>query len=90
MIRFYPAILCRLGPGYSDFEGRRIKSEKPRISKGSAEVVRAVGESLRAIAFSSEVEPVRVKKTRQNKESKAPFRFNRNGKGSSVDTCREK
>ena len=36
-----------------------------------------------AIAFSSEVEPVRVKKTRQNKESRAPFRFNRNGKGSS-------
>ena len=33
-------------------------------------------------AFSSEVVPVRVKKTRQNKESRAPFRFNRNGKGS--------
>src|SRR5207249_6839113 len=30
-----------------------------------------------------EVAPVRVKKTRQNKESRAPFRFNRNGKGSS-------
>jgi len=29
------------------------------------------------------VDPVRVKKTRQNKESRAPFRFNRNGKGSS-------
>ena len=28
------------------------------------------------------MEPVRVKKTRQNKESRAPFRFNRNGKGS--------
>ena len=35
-------------------------------------------------AFSSEVDPVRVKKTRQNKESGAPFRFNRNGKGSSL------
>src|SRR5215212_613573 len=34
-------------------------------------------------AFSSEVDPVRVKKTRQNKESRAPFRCNRNGKGSS-------
>src|SRR5260221_13217220 len=34
-------------------------------------------------AFSSEVAPVRVKKTRPNKESRAPFRFNRNGKGSS-------
>ena len=33
-----------------------------------------------ARAFSSEVDPVRVKKTRQNKESRAPFRFNRNGK----------
>ena len=29
--------------------------------------------------------PVRVKKTRQNKESRAPFRSNRNGKGSSQD-----
>src|SRR5882724_4069789 len=27
--------------------------------------------------------PVRVKKTRQNKELEPPFRFNRNGKGSS-------
>jgi len=27
--------------------------------------------------------PVRVKKTRQNKEIEPPFRFNRNGKGSS-------
>jgi len=35
-------------------------------------------------AFSSEVDPVRVKKTRQNKESRALFRFNRNGKGSSL------
>ena len=26
--------------------------------------------------------PVRVKKTRQNKEIEPPFRFNRNGKGS--------
>ncbi len=33
-------------------------------------------------AFSSEVDPVRVKKTRQNRESRAPFRFNRNEKGS--------
>jgi len=38
-----------------------------------------------AKAFSSEVEPVRVKKTRQNKESRAPFRFNRNGKGSRAE-----
>ena len=35
-------------------------------------------------AFSSEVDQVRVKKTRQNKESRAPFRFNRNEKGSSL------
>ena len=35
-------------------------------------------------AFSSEVDPVGVKKTRQNKESGASFRFNRNGKGSSL------
>jgi hypothetical protein len=28
--------------------------------------------------------PVRVKKTRQNKEIEPPFRFNRNGKGSSA------
>jgi hypothetical protein len=27
--------------------------------------------------------PVRVEKTRQNKELESPFRFNRNGKGSS-------
>ena len=33
------------------------------------------------VAFSSEVVPVRVKKTRQ-KKSRAPFRFHRNGKGS--------
>jgi DUF1365 family protein len=36
------------------------------------------------IAFSSEVDPVRAQKTRQNKESRAPFRCNRNGKGSSL------
>jgi hypothetical protein len=35
---------------------------------------------LAARAFSSEVDPVRVKKTRQNKESRAPFRFYRNEK----------
>ena len=35
-------------------------------------------------AFSSEVDPVRFKKTRQNKESGAPFRFNRNGSSSSA------
>jgi hypothetical protein len=29
--------------------------------------------------------PVRVKKTRQNKEIEPPFRFNRNGKGSRAD-----
>jgi hypothetical protein len=29
--------------------------------------------------------PVRVKKTRQNKEIEPPFRFNRNGKGSSSE-----
>jgi hypothetical protein len=33
-------------------------------------------------AFSSEVDPVRVKKTRQNDESGVPFRFYRNGKSS--------
>src|SRR4051812_7873851 len=38
-------------------------------------------------AFSSEVDPVRVKKTRQNKEPRAPFRFNRNGNGSSIVTA---
>src|ERR1700731_582412 len=32
-------------------------------------------------AFSSEVDPVRVKKTRQNNEFRDPFRFYRNGKG---------
>src|SRR5205085_5269122 len=47
---------------------------------------RSAGPSTTAIAFSSEVEPVRVKKTRQNKESRSPFRFNRNGKGSSQAT----
>jgi hypothetical protein len=30
--------------------------------------------------------PVRVKKTRQNKKQEAPFRFNRNGKGSRTVT----
>jgi len=29
--------------------------------------------------------PIRVKKTRQNKEIEPPFRFNRNGKGSSSE-----
>ena len=38
--------------------------------------------AIAARAFSSEVDPVRVKKTRQNKESRAPFRFNRNGTSS--------
>jgi hypothetical protein len=33
-------------------------------------------------AFSSEVGPVRVKKTRRNRELEPPFRFNRNGNGS--------
>jgi hypothetical protein len=32
--------------------------------------------------------PVRVKKTRQNKEIEPPFRFNRNGKGSRVTASR--
>jgi DUF1365 family protein len=38
----------------------------------------------RDIAFSSEVAPVRAQKTGQNKEARAPFRFNRNVKGSGV------
>jgi outer membrane usher protein len=33
-------------------------------------------------AFSSEVDPVRVKKTRQNNKREPPLRFNRNGMGS--------
>src|SRR3954447_19817475 len=36
-----------------------------------------------SIAFSGEVDTVRVQKTRQNKESSAPLRSNRNGKSSS-------
>jgi hypothetical protein len=33
--------------------------------------------------------PVRVKKTRQNKEIEPPFRFNRNGKGSRISAARD-
>src|SRR5882724_4540573 len=33
--------------------------------------------------------PVRVKKTRQNKEIEPPFRFNRNGKGSAIIELRQ-
>jgi hypothetical protein len=44
--------------------------------------IKRIAAEMVAIVFSREVEPVRVKKTRQNKESRAPFRFNRNEKGS--------
>ena len=36
--------------------------------------------------FRAKWAPVRVKKTRQNKNLEPPFRFNRNGKGSRVST----
>jgi hypothetical protein len=35
--------------------------------------------------FQAKWMPVRVKKTRQNKQIEPPFRFNRNGKGSGSD-----
>jgi hypothetical protein len=39
---------------------------------------------IKSERFPAKWMPVRVKKTRQNKEIEPPFRFNRNGKGSSA------
>jgi len=49
---------------------------------GLGGVVRAANASREPERFPAKWMPVRVKKTRQNKEIEPPFRFNRNGKGS--------
>src|ERR1700730_14058929 len=48
---------------------------------------RADLKAARQSVFNAKWVPVRVKKTRQNKEIEPPFRFNRNGKGSG-SVCR--
>jgi len=49
---------------------------------------RACAPSRRIERFPAKWIPVRVKKTRQNKELGPPFRYNRNGKGSSRESVR--
>src|SRR6266853_2899804 len=65
------------GSRIGGFQVQEIAGEDKRRAEHGEHV-----QQLRIERFPAKWMPVRVKKTRQNKEIEPPFRFNRNGKGS--------